>query len=68
MFGLKDTSKGRAVGSAGRCRLISLSRFVVGEIMFAVVSKGASACENLLVIILCGRPLWFLGQLKGWSP
>ena len=56
-FGLQDTSKGRAVGPAGRCRFISLSRFVVGKIMFAVASKGASAWDNLLVIILCGRPL-----------
>jgi hypothetical protein len=43
VFGLLDTSKGRAVGSAGRCRCISLSRIVVCEMMFAVVSKGASA-------------------------
>jgi hypothetical protein len=40
---IQDTSKGRAVGSAGRCRCISLSRVVVGEMMFAVVNKGANA-------------------------
>ena len=43
IFGLYDTLKGRAVGSVGRCSCVSLSRFVVGEMMFAVVNKGASA-------------------------
>ena len=32
-----------AVGSAGRCRFISLSRFVVGEMIFAIVSNCVSA-------------------------
>ena len=39
---IQDT-KGRAVGSAGRCRCVFLSRFIVGAMMLAVVSKGASA-------------------------
>ena len=56
-MGLKETSKGRAVGSAGRCNCASLSSVEVGEMMFAVLSKGASAWENLFVIMLCGRPL-----------
>ena len=42
-FGLYDTSKGRAVGLAGRCRCVSLSRFVIGKMILAVVIKGASA-------------------------
>lgn len=32
-------SKGRAVGSVGRCSCISVSRFDVGEMMFAVDKK-----------------------------
>ena len=56
-LGLKETSKGRAVGSAGRCNCASLSSVEVGEMMFAVLSKGASAWENLFAIMLCGRPL-----------
>jgi len=43
VYRIHRTSKGHAVGSAGRCRCVSLSRFVVEEMMFAVVSKGASA-------------------------
>jgi hypothetical protein len=43
MLGLCDTSKGHAVGSVGRCGRVSLSRFDVGEIMFAVVSRDVKA-------------------------
>ena len=53
----KGNIEGTSVGSAGRCNCASLSSVEVGEMMFAVLSKGASAWENLFVIMLCGRPL-----------
>jgi len=44
------------VGSAGRCNCASLSSVEVGVMMLAVLSKGASAWENLFVI--CNHVVW----------
>ena len=44
------------MGSAGRCNCASLSSVEVGVMMLAVLSKGASAWENLFVI--CNHVVW----------